>query len=65
MNSCHILLQWQQLVSSDIEFVSGFKGRSHDALLGFNCKMDLIDRSQYFIDFADCSLEGCQMLQPK
>ena len=56
---CHDLwlgqetLNWQQLVSADVHLVIGFETACDHALLHLHCEVDLVDRAENLVHFAD------------
>lgn len=51
------LLQWQELLGSDVELVALFEGSGLDALGGLNGEVNLVNGSEDFVDLANGSLQ--------
>ena len=57
-----VLLQGQQLVSTNKELVSQFEGRSNNALLRLDREVYLVDWTEYLVDLSNSRLSGRQSL---
>lgn len=51
-----VLFQRQQLVSTDVELISGLEGCCDNSVLRFDGEVDLVYRSEDLVDFANSGL---------
>lgn len=54
----NVLLKREELVSSNVNLVTGLEGSCDNALLGLDGEVDLVDGSKNLVDLADRSLEN-------
>ena len=51
-----VLLEREQLISANVDLVTSLEGSSDNTVLGLHGEVDLVDRTENFVDLADLGL---------